>query len=365
MNGGTVLKASEVSGVGGVERPVSFKPKPDPAAKPMQPNHRPRGRKVLLAAGGLALAAAAATGTIGWTHARQFGTSRDASSRGLVTREAPTPVRTVPVALAGETSLRLPGVLRSQKETPLAFRLTGQVVSRDIAAGTRVVAGAMLFRLDDRELRRSFAAAQANRVAAGAQAENAVREAGRREELTRHGVSAVETTERSTTEAQAAVQRLRAAEADEQRAALALAHATLTAPAAGVVTEILAEAGQVVTAGQQVASLAHAGPREAEVYIPESRLAGLPTAALVTLHGEQKPRMAQLREVAAAADPATRAYRARYVIDGLASDTPVGSSLALTLTADAGAFLRVPTSAVAETGSAEPVNDFETCFWLV
>ncbi|MFN3432681.1 MAG: HlyD family efflux transporter periplasmic adaptor subunit, partial [Candidatus Sericytochromatia bacterium] len=48
------------------------------------------------------------------------------------------------------------------------------------------------------------------------------------------------------------------------------AYAQLRTPAAGIVTEVTGQAGQVVAAGQPVATLAQAGAREVEVFFPET-----------------------------------------------------------------------------------------------
>lgn len=262
----------------------------------------------------------------------------------------PMPVRTIALAPSGDAILRLPGVLRSERETPLSFRLVGEIAERRVAAGAVVQAGQVLFRLDDRDLRHALAGAEATRLAAAAEAGIEAREAARREELARRGVTSAEAAERAIAEARASAQRLLAAEAETARAVLMLERATLTATAPGIVTEIHAEAGQVVVAGQAVAVLAHAGGREAEVFIPESRRAGLPGTAQVLLHGEATPRTARLREVAAAAEPGSRSYRARFTIEGVAPATPIGSSLTVTFATGAAALQRVPVSAIAETG---------------
>src|SRR3546814_3543121 len=47
-------------------------------------------------------------------------------------------------------------------------------------------------------------------------------------------------------------------------------YAVLRADADGVVVEALVEPGQVVTAGQPVLRVAHAGPREAAISLPET-----------------------------------------------------------------------------------------------
>jgi RND family efflux transporter MFP subunit len=263
----------------------------------------------------------------------------------------PIPVRTITLQPAGEAELLLSGVLRAERETPLAFRLTGEVVARPVAAGARLPAGAVIARLDDRELRRALDAAEAQRAAAAAQAETAAREAERREALLARRVISAEAAERARTEARAAAERLRAAEAEAARAALALEHATLRAPEDGVLAEISLEPGQVVAAGQRIGLFAHDGPREAEVFIPETRHAGLAARAEVRLQPDGPALAATLREIAALADPVSRSYRARFTIAGLAPETPVGGTLTVTLRRTTGPALTVPLSAIAENGA--------------
>ena len=84
----------------------------------------------------------------------------------------------------------------------------------------------------------------------------------------------------SQTQFDTQVNTLKAAEAQVQQAHAALAvarnqaeYTTLRADHAGVITAINAEAGQVVTAGQPVATLARDGAIEVEIAVPENRIA--------------------------------------------------------------------------------------------
>jgi multidrug efflux pump subunit AcrA (membrane-fusion protein) len=63
---------------------------------------------------------------------------------------------------------------------------------------------------------------------------------------------------------------LAAAEAEARVAENEATYSTLAADADGSVVETLAEPGQVVSAGQVVVRLAHAGAREAVVFLPET-----------------------------------------------------------------------------------------------
>src|SRR3546814_17949886 len=89
---------------------------------------------------------------------------------------------------------------------------------------------------------------------------------------------------------------------------------------------VAAESGQVVSAGQPVVRLARAGPREAVVAIPENARSNAAAAATASLYGGDKEIAARLRTLAAAADPATRTYEARYVLNGDGSALPMGRS---------------------------------------
>src|SRR3546814_6954164 len=92
-----------------------------------------------------------------------------------------------------------------------------------------------------------------------------------------------------------------------------------------------AEPGQVVSAGQPVVRLARAGPREAVVAIPENARSNATAAATASLYGGDKEIAARLRTLAAAADPATRTYEARYVLNGDGSSLPLGGTVTIRL----------------------------------
>jgi RND family efflux transporter MFP subunit len=97
-------------------------------------------------------------------------------------------------------------------------------------------------------------------------------------------------------------------------------YTVLRADHAGIVAATLAEAGQVVSAGQPVVRLAQDGGREVAIAIAESQLAGLKVGAPaeVTLwagEGEETRYRGYLRELSPAADPLSRTYPARVTLD--------------------------------------------------
>lgn len=247
------------------------------------------------------------------------------------------------------------GTVHAQIESPLAFRVPGQIVRREASAGERVEAGQLLMTLDTKDLREQLASAQAQLNSARAEAQNAVAERERTRRLAERRFISPQTFDNARTAADSAVQRVAAAEAQLAQARNAMDYANLRAPAAGVLLEILAEPGQVVGTGQAVAVLAQDGPREAEVFIPQEHRNRVPQQARALVEGGRVTLDAKLRELSASADAVTRTWRARYQLQG-ESMPELGSIVRLEFAqsgdpaAAAGNLYRVPLGALSERG---------------
>jgi RND family efflux transporter MFP subunit len=127
--------------------------------------------------------------------------------------------------------------------------------------------------------------------------------------------------------------------------------------------ETLAEPGQFVSAGQIVVRVARAGAREAAVNLPETLRPALGSTAHATLYGASADSatryLARLRQLSDAADPLTRTFEARYVLDGAAARAPLGATVTVYLndSEQAGA-LAVPLGAIDDEGHGPGV-------WLI
>jgi RND family efflux transporter MFP subunit len=156
------------------------------------------------------------------------------------------------------------------------------------------------------------------------------------------------------------------AAADEARARLnraqrsveltrnSLSYATLVADTRGVVTATLVDAGQVVAAGQSAIRLARLGEKEAVVAIPETLLGRAKDGvASVSLWSEPNRKYAaKLREIAPAADPATRTYLAKFSLPEAGDSVSLGMTATLTLADPATTRVaRLPLSALFSEGS--------------
>lgn len=247
------------------------------------------------------------------------------------------------------------GDVRARREPALAFRVGGKILRRLVDAGDHVEQDQLLAELDPEDLRLQAQAAAAQLTAAEAELDLA------RAERDRHALMwERKLVSQSLFDAKVAAYEAAAAQAATARAqrdvmANQRAHARLVAPQAGVIAQRLAEAGQVVAAGQSVFVLAADGEREVAISVPESRIAEFRVgqAVLVELwarSGERWPGV--VRELAASADPQARTFAARIRFEA-SGPVELGQSARVYVPeADAGA-LGVPLAAVGgEAGAA-------------
>src|SRR6266478_7781558 len=123
-------------------------------------------------------------------------------------------------------------------------------------------------RLRSRELEMSLARHKSRRVNAASAVLSQVKRNGTATH-NNYGEEDEVTYDQVKATADAAQAQLASAEAQEKVARDQGDYSLLLADSNGTVVQTLAEPGQVVAAGQTVVKLAHAGPREAAVYLPE------------------------------------------------------------------------------------------------
>ena len=125
-----------------------------------------------------------------------------------------------------------------------------------------------------------------------------------------------------------------------------------------MIVRTLSEPGQVVAAGQTVIQLAHDGPREALINLPEGVRPDLGTMASARLYGRDQMYQTRLRELSDAADPASRTFAARYVLEGEAASAPLGSTVTiglLTKQTSGSQCVQLPVGAIHDRGNGPGV----------
>jgi RND family efflux transporter MFP subunit len=211
-----------------------------------------------------------------------------AATLGLVAlahaAEGTAPV-TVPTLVVGgsstNASLHIEGTLQALQQSTVAAQVGGNVLQLAVKAGDRVKAGALLARIDDRDLQAGLAGGDAGVAQAAAAVAQAQQNATRTRDLRTQGFVSQAAVDVADTQLQAAQAAHRQAQAGRSQAALARSFAAVTAPFDAVVLATHVEAGDLATPGRPITTLYAPGKLRAVVQLPLSRSALARSASAV------------------------------------------------------------------------------------
>jgi RND family efflux transporter MFP subunit len=276
----------------------------------------------------------------------------------------PEPVRAVRTMTVGALSSAVTrdyaAEVHARVESRLAFRVGGKIIQRPVNLGDRVKAGQVLAEVDPADLRLGQASARAALEAAEVNYRQTATDFKRYQDLRAQGFISAADLERRDSGLQAARAQLEQARAEAGVQTHQAGYAALAADAPGVITAVYADVGTVTAAGTPVLGLAHDGPRDVVFAVPEDQLAvfrRLQAAGAtvgVTLWGASQPLQAVVREVAAAADPATRTFQVKAGLPAGAAELGQTATVHVEL-APADGKLRLPLQAVTGEGGRSQV----------
>src|SRR5437762_4261849 len=267
-------------------------------------------------------------------------------------RQEPPIVRLATVAQVSGSERGFTGIIGARVQSNLGFRVPGKIVERLVDVGQEVKAGQPLMRIDDTDLRLALTAKRNAVAAAHAVVVQTEPDERRYASLLKGGWVPRQRYEQAKAALDTARAQLAAAEAEARVAENEATYSVLMADADGTVVETLGEPGQVVSAGQTVVRIAEAGSREAVVALPETIRPAIGSVAEASVYGSDGRRYtAHLRQLSDSADPQTRTYEARYVLDGEAAATPLGATVTIRLASQASQpEVQVPLGAVLDDG---------------
>ncbi|MBC8051173.1 MAG: efflux RND transporter periplasmic adaptor subunit [Chitinophagales bacterium] len=279
----------------------------------------------------------------------------------------PRPVKTVVAQLSKpERILTYSGVVRPRIESAVGFRISGKLVERLVDTGDRVAPDQVLARLDVADLQLSAAAQLANVDAAKTRLAVANAALARSEKLLRNGYVSKAAYDTAKLEVDSAQGSLDAAEAQLRQNRNQVGYAELKANAAGVVTQVNAEPGQVVTSGQTILTIAESNEIEVAIAVPENELTSLDTnmPARIALWADANvAATGKIREIAGAAESATRTYGVRITV----ANPPKAMRLGMTANAElriaAQPEIHVPLAAI--TQRWEGTSSGKANVWVV
>ncbi|WP_247840748.1 efflux RND transporter periplasmic adaptor subunit [Pseudomonas sp. MWU12-3103b] len=277
----------------------------------------------------------------------------------------PEPVRPVlsikVQALNEETLGRFAGSIQARYESNTGFRVGGRIASRNVDVGAEVQKGTLLATLDPSDQQNQLRSAQGDLAKVQAQLINAQANARRQQALFDRGVGAqaqldIATTDLKTT--QASLDQARAAVNQSQDQ---LAYTELRADHKAVVTAWNAEAGQVVTAGQQLVTLAQPDIKEAVIDLPDTLVDEIPSDVVFLVAGQLDPSInttATIREIEPQAQSATRTRRARLTLANTPDGFRLGTAISVTLSSAIKPRIELPATALQEA-------DGKTRIWVI
>ncbi len=254
------------------------------------------------------------------------------------------------------------GEIRARHEPALAFRVGGKISRRLVEVGERVSRDQPLAELETEDLGLQVDANRALLAAAESDRALAQSEFARQQSLRERGLASGSAFDGAQARLRAAESQVEAARAQLEVARNQAGYAVLRAPAAGVIAQRLAEAGQVVAAGQAVFVLAEDGEREVAIAIPEHAIAqvALDQPVQIRLWSQRERALGgRIRELAPAADAASRTYAARVAIADTIEGVELGLSARVFLNGVAAAELRLPLGAVSASEGTPYVLRFD------
>ena len=275
------------------------------------------------------------------------------------------PARPVRYLVAGLENVsdnsQLPGELRPRHEQHYGFRVGGKIQQRLVEIGQTVKAGQTLAVLDAQDVQPAIDSQAAQLDVAKADLALQESELRRQQELRDKGFVSGAALERQQATTESARARLKAAQSQLANARNGRDFQTLRADQDGVVVGIDADAGSVVSSGQSVVRVAQLGEKEVLIQVPERAVAAIRKATGFTVSADANPGKtytAQLRELAPAADPASRTYAARLRITQADDALQLGMSASVQLNYGESAVIVVPNSALYTRDNATKV-------WLI
>ena len=280
--------------------------------------------------------------------------------------EPPPPPRPALVAVVGASAANeamvLVGEVKSRFESNQGFRISGKIIERKVDIGSLVKKGQVIARLDAADANLGAAAASADVRAAEANHALARAEVERQRTLFNKKFISQSALDIREAELKTSAARVSQVKAQAAVSGNQSRYTALVADRAGVVTQIRAEPGQVVEAGEMVAQIVDTKQIEVLVAVPESRMANLKVGDTATVKlwasqatDSEKTYTARVREIAPAATSATRAFDVRVAITDVDAAVKLGMTAGVRFAQNAADEIIIASSALTQMNNKNSV----------
>ena len=271
-----------------------------------------------------------------------------------------TLVRTAVVGTSATTQgYTYSGEVRGRYESKLAFQVNGKITKRNVQLGSTVNASDVLMQVDAKDIVQTVNSHSAQVYSAESQLQLAESNLRRYRELFEDGAVSRAQYDQYLNAYNLAVAGVRQAQAQYAQGANQLDYSLLQADKPGIVSSITAEIGQVVSAGQIVATVVHDGEREVEISVPENRIEELRNAKDFTVTFWSLPNKiidGKVREIAPMADPVTRTFKVRISLINLPQEIKLGMTATVSMASSNGQqTVTIPLTAIYQNSDTPAV----------
>lgn len=262
----------------------------------------------------------------------------------------PRPVKfvTVSVSTQGEPEA-LTGDIHAHDETSLGFRLDGRILTRLADVGDSVRSGDVLATLESTTTDNAYRSAQADVESARAAQRLASSNLRRMKLLMPSGAISRAQLDSAISDQVSAEAKLKSSEASLSSARENINWTRLTSPTNGTIIATNASAGQVISAGQTIFTLASGTGRDVVIDVPNPALFSDTTNTVFHVSLLENPSItayARLRDVSPQADPQTRTWRVRLMLEKPPAAMMLGASVSITLPESTPPGIKIPASAL-------------------
>lgn len=250
------------------------------------------------------------------------------------------------------------GEIVAAESFTVAFRDGGRVETMDIETGDHVSPGQVIARIDSAQADAAVGAASAGLLAAEASLKQAQLARDRAEALAERGAGTRADLDLAT-QVLLSVQATRdQAQVRLDKASQALQDTMISANVRAIVTERLAQRGQIVGPAQPVLRMARDGLREAVFYVPDTadltQVMGT-TMRVRTLDWPQIEMRAVVTEIAPLVEQATGTVRVEARLEAADPSPALGAAVAGTMDWSSAPVVSLPASAIAVTAQGPAV----------
>ena len=280
--------------------------------------------------------------------------------------EPPPPPRPALVTIVGKSAANnamiLVGEVKSRYESNMGFRIKGKIIERKVDVSSLVKKGQVMARLDASDTNLGAAAAVADVRAAEANYALAKSDVERQRQLVDKKFISQSALDRYEAQLKTAEARVNQAKAQAAVSGNQSRYTALAADRDGVVTQIRAEPGQVVDAGEMIVQVVDTKQIEVLVAVPESRMAKIKVGDNVAVKlwasqatNPEKTYVGKVREIAPAASSTTRAFDVRVAITDADDAVKLGMTAGVRLAQAESDEIIVPTSALTQVNGKSAV----------